>query len=189
VTWRAFDDVGITLQYGVFAHAYGEWYPNLSASARQWTVPSVPLGGSGGYVAFGADETSQDAVGNSTNDDEAYRNRLIQEHAMRASAGWDTAACSCWSTGAVLKSTQAGASLRYQFTGRSVAVIGDRAAGRGDMHVYIDGRFHKTVRTSGAIQNRVVIYQKRYNDNRAHTIELVAATSGRIDVDGLIIQD
>jgi hypothetical protein len=186
VTWGAFDDVGITSQSARYYTSpdYNYLYPNVSAAARQYTVSTMAL--EDGYLYTNV--YASDAAGNQGYDSDSYYTNLVQQGEMTASAGWSTAACNCWSGGSVLKSTRAGASLQYQFTGNSVAVISDKATGRGNMQVYIDGRLLSTVSTAGATTNRVVVYQKRFSTSQTHTIKLVAATSARIDVDGLIVQ-
>jgi alpha-amylase len=129
-----------------------------------------------------------DAAGNWSNDSESYSTQLVQQSGMNLGAGWTTSACDCWSGGSVVKSTRVGASAQYQFTGSSVAVVGDYAPNRGTVHVYIDGRLQKSVNTARAInKTRVVIYQRRFNTSQTHTIKLVVG-SGRVDVDALIIQ-
>jgi hypothetical protein len=189
VTWGTFDDVGVTRQTGYFYANGASYSPSLSPSARQWALPNVRLGASGSSPYVEADIYAYDGAGNYGYDYDYYYSNLIQQGAMTASAGWSTAACNCWSAGSVLKSARAGASLQYQFTGNSVAVVSDKAAGRGNMQVYIDGRLQATVSTAGATTNRVVVYQKRFNASQTHTIKLVAESSARIDVDGLIIQN
>jgi len=188
VTWTATDDVGITAQSGDFHDGVQEYTPNLSASSRRFTMPAVHLQAGSSQYAYGA-VTASDAAGNQGTAGHEFDSSLYEEGATTASAGWSTATCDCWSAGAAYRSTKAGASLQYQFVGAAVAVIGDKAARRGKLQVYMDGKLQTTVDTAGTSKNRVVLYRMRLATNQTHTLKLVAASSARVDVDALIIQN
>ncbi len=185
VTWTAYDDVGVAAQSGYFSPP-GETVP-LKPSTRRHRFGAVPLqaGGAGEVDAY---LYASDAAGNEGSGGHSFYVALNEEGAMTATAGWSTATCDCWSAGAVYRSTKAGASLQYQFSGAAMAVIGDEAPGRGDLQVYVDGRLQATVHTAGTTRNRLVLYQKRFSSYETHTVKLVAATSARVDVDALVTQ-
>ena len=83
--------------------------------------------------------------------------------------------------GSITTSTQAGASVRYRFTGLGVAVVAPTSATRGQARIYIDGVHRATIdlRTS-TTQHRRVVYARSFGSSGTHTIELrVVGTSGR----------
>jgi len=187
LTWGASDDTAITRQEA-YGYVYDANYNYVSSaytsstSARQLVLNTFANGYTEGYVY------AYDAAGNYNSDSDSYYSRLVQQGAFNLGAGWSTNSCNCWSGGTAIKSTRAGATAQYQFTGNSIAVIGDYAARRGNMQVYIDNVLQSTVSTAGATKNRVVIFQKRFKTSQTHTIKLVSASAARVDIDGLIVQ-
>ena len=81
--------------------------------------------------------------------------------------------------------TAAGASAGYTFTGRSVAIVSSRAAGRGLVRVYIDGVLVSTVDLyAPSTAYRQVVFARTWGSSGTHTIRLVVAgTAGRPRVD------
>jgi hypothetical protein len=186
VTWTAFDDTGITSQSGQFS-TYGRtsqsYYPSFGPGVRKYAVPAVPVS-SGALDAY---LYANDAAGNQGSDSGYFSTQLVQQGAFSLSAGWSSGTCNCWSAGSAVHSSRVGASAQYQFRGDAIAVIGNRAANRGSVNVYVDGRVQSTVYLSGATVSRVVIFQKRFATTSTHTVKLVVA-SGRVDLDALVVQ-
>jgi subtilisin len=87
-------------------------------------------------------------------------------------------------------STQAGASARLEFHGRSVSWIASRGPTRGRARVYIDGRLVTTIDLYAAsVQHRRTVYRKSWANPGQHRIEIVVVgTAGRprVDVDALV---
>lgn len=72
VTWGASDDVGITQQYGYFETNGSGYSPSLGTSARQYTVPAVPVNNTYLY----AQVQEYDAAGNYGSDYDYYYTNL-----------------------------------------------------------------------------------------------------------------
>jgi Big-like domain-containing protein len=104
---------------------------------------------------------------------------------------WHTATSSSYSGGSVHYSTAAGASVRYTFTGRSIAVVTTQASSRGQVKVYLDGVFQGTVDTFAAsTAYRRVVWSKTFAVAGSHTIKLVVVgTAGRprVDLDAFLV--
>ncbi len=104
---------------------------------------------------------------------------------------WSKTASTPATDGTIRTSTQAGASARYQFTGRGIAVIAPTSATRGKVTVLIDGVSAGTVdlRTSSTIHRRIV-FSRSWAASGTHTIELrVQGTPGRptVSLDGFVV--
>ena len=109
----------------------------------------------------------------------SYRGSWWRSNSTAATGGWITS------------SRQAGASARYRFTGRTVAIIAPTNATRGRISVYIDGVYKTTVDlySSGNVYRKVV-YAASWTTSKTRTIELrVAGTSGRptVSLDGFLV--
>jgi hypothetical protein len=91
----------------------------------------------------------------------------------------------------ITSSSRAGASARYQFTGRGIAVIAPTSATRGRVTVLIDGVSAGTIdlRSSSTLHRRIV-FTRTFSTSGTHTIELrVQGTSGRplVSIDGFVV--
>jgi hypothetical protein len=132
-----------------------------------------------------------DCLGNSTNEyDYPYLGSLYQETAGSYSPGWTNSNCLCWSLNTVFWNTTAGAQVSFEFYGRSIAWITDRAENRGSAQIYVDGKFQKTVNLQGAGINRIVGFQKTFPAYESHTLDIVVVgTAGhpRVDVDAFLV--
>jgi hypothetical protein len=189
LTWQASDDSAVTRQ-----HAHWESTDSnfaLSATgdedgvaARQVTgVPYYPNG------SLYATVDAYDAAGNLGSDTASYFGQLVQSDRFTRSADWTSVGCRlCFSERATLRTTTAGASMQYQFTGRSIALVGDYAGTGGSFEVYIDGvRQGTTYSEHGTAKKMAVVFQKRFATRATHVLGIVAA-SGRVDVDALVAQ-
>jgi subtilisin len=87
-------------------------------------------------------------------------------------------------------STQAGARLRLDFTGRSVSWIASRGPNRGRANVYLDGARVATVDLyASSVSHRHTIFRRSWATPGAHRLEIeVLGTSGRprVDVDAIV---
>jgi hypothetical protein len=104
---------------------------------------------------------------------------------------WARSASTYATNGGITTSTQAGAAVRYRFTGRTVAVVAPTSSLRGRATIYIDGVYKATIdlRTSSYIYRRVV-YVGNWSSVGTRTIEVrVSGTSGRptVSLDGFVV--
>jgi N-acetylmuramoyl-L-alanine amidase-like protein len=104
---------------------------------------------------------------------------------------WHTGSSSSYSGGSVRYASAAGASVRYTFTGRSIAVLSTLATSRGQVKVYLDGAYVTTVDTHAAsTAYRRVIWSRTFASSGSHTIKLVVVgTAGhpRVDLDAFLV--
>jgi subtilisin family serine protease len=93
--------------------------------------------------------------------------------------------------GTITTSSTAGATVRYRFTGRGVAVVAPTTSTRGKARIYIDGVYRATIDLRTAtVQNRRVVYARNFGAFGTHTIEMrVVGTAGRptVSLDGFVI--
>ncbi|MFN8631296.1 MAG: CSLREA domain-containing protein [Chloroflexota bacterium] len=117
---------------------------------------------------------------------------LVQQTAstLRWSGSWTTSRTASASGGSMRSSSRAGASVSYTFTGRNIALLTTRAAGRGKARIYINGSLKATVDLGGATSYRYIAWQLRFSTSATRTIKVVVVgTSGRprVDIDGFIV--
>jgi len=117
---------------------------------------------------------------------------LYQETAATYTGSWLTSTCTCYSGGTDKKTTAAGASASFKFTGNLIQFVSEEGSTRGSFKVYIDGVYKTTVSThiTTPNQNAVIVWQKSFTSVGTHTLKIVnVATSGhpRIDVDAFIV--
>ncbi len=119
--------------------------------------------------------------------------RLVQQSskAVRYHHTWRTVRSSKLSGGSAKYASRAGSSVRYTFTGRSVAVVTTRARSRGKANVYVDGKYVATVNLrSSATQHRRVVWSRTWSTRATHTVKLVVVgTRGhpRVDIDAFAV--
>jgi hypothetical protein len=86
-------------------------------------------------------------------------------------------------------STKRGHKITYEFTGKSVALIGPKAKSRSKAKIYINGKYVKTIDAySSTLKHRQVLFSKTWTKSGTRTITIEnLGTSGRnrFDVDGL----
>ncbi|MBA2700825.1 MAG: hypothetical protein H0U58_03870, partial [Chloroflexi bacterium] len=106
-------------------------------------------------------------------------------------SGWSTRSSVGATNGSVHTASRAGASMRFGFTGRSVALVATRGRSRGSVKVYLDGAYLSTVdlyRTTTL--SKVVVFSKTWENKATHSLRLVVAgTAGhpRVDIDGFVV--
>ena len=78
-----------------------------------------------------------------------------------------------------------GASARYAFTGRGIAVVVTRSPVRGAVKVYVDGGYVTTIDTyAESPSHRSIVFSRTWASSGSHTIRLVVVgTAGRARVD------
>jgi hypothetical protein len=130
VTWIASDNVGITSQtiHWESLNANFETAGIVdvnSPTARQFS--QIP------YYPFGALRVQIDAYDNAANHGEEVdgcSGSIVQSEDFTAGPGWAPVACRLFfQQRQTLRTTTSGAFLTYQFTGQSIALIGDFAGG------------------------------------------------------------
>ena len=115
-----------------------------------------------------------------------FRVNRYQETGATYSTGWTTSRNSNHSGGTVKGTSTSGRSATFVYTGRSFAIVGPRGTTRGKFKVYVDGVYKVTVsERASSTQYRRVLYSLSLPQGR-HTIKIVAAGSGRIDLDALL---
>jgi subtilisin family serine protease len=106
------------------------------------------------------------------------------------SGSWSRYASSPSTGGWITSSAQAGARVRFRFSGRGIAIVVPTNPSRGKATVYIDGTYRATVDLySSSHIYRKVVYVGNWSTSGTHTIELrVTGTSGRptVSLDGFI---
>jgi hypothetical protein len=187
VAWSAYDPSGVTYQYAqVYNYDTRSWtYVSLTGSQRSFDY-RFRVGTSYRVALW-----TQDALGNGAWSYTYPYFSLAQEGAASYSAGWSTGSCACWSGGAVVKNSKAGATATYSFYGSSIAYIGDRASDRGSARIYIDGVLRATVNMQGSTKaNRLIASSRIFASSGSHTIRVeVVGTAGhpRVDVDAFVV--
>ena len=111
--------------------------------------------------------------------------------AVRYAGSWSTSTSTVWWGGTARKSSRAGSTARYTFTGRSIAWVGLKGADRGRARVYVNGVFKATVDLySATTLPRQVVWSVNYASSATRTLTIkVLGTLGRprVDVDGFIV--
>ncbi len=110
--------------------------------------------------------------------------------AVTYAGAWRLGTSTGYSGGTVRFSTTAGATIRYSFTGRAIAVVTTRRPDGGKVKVYLDGTYVTTIDTRGAATGfRQVVFARTWATTGTHTLRLVAVggTAGhaRFDLDAL----
>ncbi len=203
ITWKTSDPSGICEQSMELIKYYTDGSddgddpgiverPPLTAAARQATVRFGLE-----YYQYLVRLRVSDCAGNVTSANWAYYpyewspewgpNRPYRDFTTTGS--WTSARCACWTDGAVMTSSQPGARARFTSTVNSgVAIVGNTAANRGKVRIWVDGRAVTTLDLKGPTVNRTVIFAQRWPDYGTHTIEL-EVVSGRVDLDAIVSID
>jgi beta-N-acetylhexosaminidase len=121
-----------------------------------------------------------------------FRPMLVDQAsaAVRYAGRWATVSSTAYSGGSIRRSTTAGASASYTFTGTDVAWVAATGPTRGSAAVYVDGVRHATVNLhAAAVHLRRIVYAAHWGSQETHTIRVVVlGTAGhpRVDVDGFV---
>ncbi|MEI7744828.1 MAG: carboxypeptidase-like regulatory domain-containing protein, partial [Chloroflexota bacterium] len=103
---------------------------------------------------------------------------------------WTTATVAGSGGGSYRRTSVAGASVSYRFTGRGIAWVAATGAGFGKATVSIDGGTAITVDLGSAPMLQRIVFGRTFSTSATHTIRIVnLATAGRpqIDVDAFVV--
>ena len=112
--------------------------------------------------------------------------QLVQEsHGdLTYTGAWSPEADGDFSADGARFTTQAGATVKYTFSGRAVAWVTQLTPGSGAVAVYVDGDLVATVDAhADATTERFVAFTKSWSSYGKHTIKLVAVGGQRVDLD------
>ena len=112
--------------------------------------------------------------------------QLVQESsgALTYMGTWSTVADGDFSADGARFAMDAGATVKYTFSGRAVAWVTQLTPDSGEVAVYIDGDLVATVDThADATTERFVAFTKSWSSYGKHTIKLVALGGQRVDLD------
>ena len=110
--------------------------------------------------------------------------------AVRYSGSWSLGTSSSASGGSYRRTSTAGRSVSFTFTGRSIAVMAYKSAAVGSVKVYLDGVYKTTIseHATSTLWRRVV-YALAVTSG-SHTIKLVCSGTGahpKIDLDAFLV--
>jgi hypothetical protein len=195
LSWSGADETGGSgiSHYEVQRRVNGGTWANVSTTATGPALATTVA--STGTTEFRV--TAVDKAGNrSTPSDWAIlRPALVQQRssAIVYRGTWRTASSSRFSGGSVRYATRSGASAKYTFTGRGIALVTTKSSSRGKVKIYIDGATTPTATVdlrSATTRYRVQVWVKSWAVNGRHTIRIVCAgTAGRprIDLDAFAV--
>jgi subtilisin family serine protease len=105
---------------------------------------------------------------------------------------WRTGGIGTASGGQVHYSTQAGARVRFTYTGSGIEVVAPKGPTRGSARIYVDGVLARTVSLrSGSTLARQVIFARTWAVRQPRTITVVVVgTRGhpRVDIDAFVVR-
>jgi hypothetical protein len=119
--------------------------------------------------------------------------RLVQSSSttVRYAGRWRTGTGAAYSGGSTRFAKTAGASATYAFTGRSVGLVTTLGPTRGEVRIYVNGRYNATVDlNSPYTRHQVIAWQRTWASTGSRTIRLVVAgTPGhpRVDLDAFAV--
>jgi hypothetical protein len=119
--------------------------------------------------------------------------RVVQDRSgslVRAGT-WHRCVYSRMSGGSTLFTRSRGASIRYTFTGRGIAVVMPYGRGRGRAQIWVDGSLAGTVDTyRSTLAVRRIVFSRAWTASRTHVVRIVnLGTAGRrrVDVDAFLV--
>ena len=117
--------------------------------------------------------------------------RVFQDQNATFDAKWATVTSGSASGGQLHRTSTAGATMTFSFTGRAVAIVSPKSAAHGSFRVYLDGVLHTTVSLYQATSKaKVLVYGASWSGNGPHTVKVVAVgTAGhpRVDIDAIAV--
>ena len=102
----------------------------------------------------------------------------------RLSKGWKRARSSTAWGGSVVRATEAGATARLRFAGRSVSLIGRKLAKGGRLRVTVDGK-SRTLRLRGRSGPRTVLWTSPRLGSGSHVLRLRTLGGGPVELDAV----
>ena len=194
-TWSAATDPSDTIvryevERSVNGGAYG-WTVTTSAATRSATFSGLALNAAHRFRVRAQDSDgtwSAWATASASLTPSAVSDR---SSLITYSGTWIRYANASSTDGWITSSSRAGASARFRFTGRTVALVALANSARGKASIYIDGKYHATIDTYASTTTyRKVVYVGNWAVAGTHTIEVrVRATTGRptVSVDGFLV--
>lgn len=113
------------------------------------------------------------------------RPRIAQQTSSRVtfSSGWTSVTDPAYSGGSARISSRAGASVRYEFSGRGISVVMSTGNAFGTAKIYLDGTLVKTVDTGAlSTDDQVIVYAKRFSSYGSHVIRVVSGSTARPEI-------
>jgi hypothetical protein len=180
LAWQATDNAALRASYltapssVTFAPATTSWAGTARPGAAQtWSMRAL------------------DWAGNASTSSASRTTVLTAETSATRSAGWSGSASRYNLGGSALTSATRNASLKWTFTGRSVAVIAKRTSTSGQMHIYVDGVKAATVDLKAkSTMYRQAVWTRTWSAAGKHTVTaVVVGTSGRprVTADGIAV--
>jgi hypothetical protein len=213
IEWSGSDDSG-QLYYVVWEHPLGSDPTELTDFTQDtsFTVSSSDYDdqfGGGSFATGSWSVAAHDFNGNSvehavygarltvTQDDGSQtREHTTSDVAIDYTGAWQTASCACFAAGTTHKTTEADAAALVHVSVpssegvRKVALVMEKAPGRGKARIWVDGSLVKTIDTYAATAHHQVIVWQGALATGDHLIQVVnAATPGRprIDLDAVVV--
>ncbi|MFL5777452.1 MAG: S8 family peptidase [Chloroflexota bacterium] len=114
---------------------------------------------------------------------------LYQESTTLASysSGWRTASSSSATGGRTRYASAPGLWVRFDFTGRSFAVVAPRGPGEGKFKAYVDGVYTGTLDLNrSTTASRILVLSGSWSSLHAHSVKLVLTGGHHVDVDAFL---
>jgi hypothetical protein len=171
----------------------GSWSKVSLASATQTSIDlRLKPGVQQGFRVRLRDSSGNTGAWYSTG---TFKPRLVQDGnttgVLSWTGAWSKVSNSNASGGTVRRSIQAGSSVTYTFTGRSVALIGTKGPKHGIARVFVDGTLEAEIDLYAAKNRwRRLVFTRQWEKAAAHTVRIeVVAVNGRtqVDIDGFLV--
>lgn len=183
--WHQYDATGITAESGSGKNYDANYrlIGTLGFSGVRTTYNYTAVAGGSSNLTV----TATNKGGYSGSDYGYFDVNLVQDGEADYSAGWTTGKGAIWSGGGIHRSSKAGQWASFTATGNQFALVTDKGPGRGTANVFLDGKKFASINDlSTASVNRVIDAQVYKVVPGKHTLKVVV-TSGRIDIDALIV--
>jgi GH25 family lysozyme M1 (1,4-beta-N-acetylmuramidase) len=189
-TWSASDASGVAQDQLQRQDNGAGWAAVTLSGATATSITQTLVPG----TTYGYQASATDTVGNTTPwvSGAAFTPVVWQQAWSGTTYGgtWHWSTTSSASGGTTKYAYGSGASVRYAFTGSSIAWVAPTGPTRGSADVYIDGAFKGTVSTYASTYHaRQIVFAYNWSTNGAHSIKIVLrGTSGhpRVDVDAFV---
>ena len=193
LAWTGADTGGSGVAHYELARSTDGGKTWTSAPAKLTSASCVTTAASSGTVRYRVRATDRAGNTGAWKAGPVLAPSLVQQSsaAVKYTGAWTGASSPSYSGGSAKWAKAAGASATYAFTGRSVALVAAKGAGRGSVRVYLDGKLVATVSTHAtATAYRSLVWQKTFAASGKHTVKLVVVgTAGhpRVDLDALAV--
>jgi len=186
VTWTAGDPGGSgVVRYAVARSVNGGAWTTLSGSLTQPRM-SVTLA-SGRTYQFRVRAVDRDGNTGAWVKGPVVTGRLVQQtsRAVAFKGTWAGTTSASFSGGSARRSSSAGASATFAFTGRAVALVSTLGTNRGRVSIFVNGAWDQTVDLGRpGLTYRAQVWSKSWATSGSRTIKVVVVgTPGRPRVD------